>query len=516
MSGRRIQQSYGNAFAESLLPGRNRRERSDIRDVALWDQAPLWALGAIRRIMARSTLGQSLIRQYLVHVVGPHGPQPVFKEIPSKRDREALERFWKEWSRHPTASGRESWSQFLRQMVHSRTTDGRVFAIVRRHNDYKFGSALTPLTRDWLFGWGLHGSDHKVMYMGEDLDVTDGIARAPSGRIKAYQFYQDYKQAYRTQSVASYGFYTWQELPSGGPVMVDANNVLDHFTPISPNDFHGTPGPMIPLVRLLQQIDDLDDYTLKAMHNASLKAGFIKQLVGSPAIDWNDKEAMLPPDEVNETLLEYLPEGHEYQGLDLKAPNANMVMYRDTLTKNAAAAAGVNHASLTGDLSGVNFSSTRHGELQARDSFRLAQRDLERDVCHPAFMAAIETAWMTGKLSISMKTLDTLKSTEWRGRSWSWVDPQRDASASSKLLEMGATSPQAICSGLGADFETVIEEIKQAKEFMEKAGLTPADLQAFAGSGDFAGEVDEMERKESEERMKEMEEMNQKPPMDEE
>lgn len=72
--------------------------------------------------------------------------------------------------------------------------------------------------------------------------------------------------------------------------------------------------------------------------------------------------------------------------------------------------------------------------------------------------------------------------TSWRHRAWQWVDPLKDAAASGMLLGIGAASPQEIASSLGGEFDSTVAQIAEAKQKLEAAGLTLADLQAWAGN----------------------------------
>ena len=473
-------------YVDGWLYGRNNQDVLDVRDSYSWDTTPLVALSAIRRVMARSVLGQSVIRQYLLHGVGPDGPSPILKNVTSERDRDKLKEFWDCWSMYPTVSGDESWGQFLRIMVSARLMDGRAFGILRRNTDYEYGLAIQPIGREYLDGFNYRGAQTTADYMGEELQVDRGVGRGPSGRVKAYYFYEDWEDAYRTPWNGYSIDGALSTLPRGKTVPIKAEDVLDFFTPTGPHDLHGSPGALIPVINMLQQVSNLDDYTLETMKASTIKGGFLKSDAEARPIDnYDDPDAPLPPPVTLKPGLEELPSGYEFQPYDPKAPNANIYMYRRELVRNLSAAIGLTHANVSGDLSQVNFSSTRQGELQARDNFQLLHKDMECDVCRPAFYKAVETAWMMGHLNIGQKSLMECRRSDWRHRQWAWVDPWKDAAAAKAHIAMGVTSPQAVCSALGNDPDSVLQELKDFKETLESLDLNPSDLQAMAGSGTF-------------------------------
>jgi capsid protein len=64
-----------------------------------------------------------------------------------------------------------------------------------------------------------------------------------------------------------------------------------------------------------------------------------------------------------------------------------------------------------------------------------------------------------------------------QGRRWSWVDPQKDATAQQMAIASDIKSRSQIIRELGDDPETVWREIQREREFMKTLGITPA---AFA------------------------------------
>ena len=472
---------------DPLLSYLDRRTSQDIRDTINWDAAPLWAIYEVRRRLGRSTIAQAVLKQYQLNAVGDNGPYPLLKGL-SPAVRKRVMKFWEDWSLCPTYDGRTGWVAFLRQMISARLTDGRVFGVIRRHSDYPYGTAVMPVTRDWLSGFGTRVTDRT----DGDLVINNGVGRASSGRIKAYYFYED---AYEQTDAAhtTFGLNSYPSVTTGTEIKVDADDVMDFYAPQSPLDHDGTPGAIIPAIRMLSLIDDLDSYMLEAMQSSTLKGGFITIDKDATPVDLSDPDAAEPPERISRNTFEELPPGYGIHEYDPKAPNASMAAWRTELIRNVAAALGLNYANVSGDLTKVSYSSTRQGELQSRDHFQSVHRELEKDICGPLFTAACETAMRLGILNIKEKDLAGIRKSEWRHRTWGFQDPVKDAKAASEYMAMGATSPQAVASGLGRDFETIVQEIKDAKEFMSEQGVTIQDLQEFAGKEKDSGEAENQE-----------------------
>lgn len=442
-----------------------------------WHLSPTGAIGTIRRIVRQSTLAQSYLRQTRINVVGADGPRPTFATVKNAGDRKKLETLWELWSQSATDDGVNSWGAMLRSIVTSWARDGRVLAMIRTHTDYPFNFALRPLARDWLVSWhnaiatpvNIQINEGKVGY-----DLVAGKLLLKSGRVKGYMFWGDADK--NRQHLDTYGGYTPYTtlVKQGAPKFIPKANVVDMLVPHEADDVIGFPALMLPIISMLLHIARLDESMATTMEASADKMGFITRELGSQSfgIDEDfDGDEYTTPDQFERNVIEALPPGYNFTAFDPSAPNQNITDYRRMMLKNVAAATGTDYAGLSGDLREVNFSSIRQGVQNARDSYKVIQKDLENTVCRPVLAALLNTARMAGHLKISDRSFNDALRSHWQHRKWSYVDPLKEVKASETLLAMGATSLQEVCAAHGLDWRTVLAQTAEVKDEIKALGI---------------------------------------------
>ena len=445
-----------------------------------WTASPTGAIGTIRRIARQSTLAQSYLRQTRINVVGSDGPRPTFSTVQNRAERKMLEDYWAKWADAPTDEGTTSWGAMLRSMVTSWARDGRVLAIIRHNTDYPTGMALRPLARDWLVDWQSALStplDSQFKAAGKDgkpaYDLVAGKLLKRSGRISGYLFWGEVTK--NRQHLDTYGGYLpYTTIIKGGkPTYMPVQSVVDFMAPSEADDVIGFPGLMLPIISMLLHIATLDESMAATMEASADKMGFITREMGSDhfGIPGEDDGQYLPPDQFERNTIETLPAGYNFASFNPSAPNQDIAEYRRMMLKNIAAATGTDYAGLSGDLREVNFSSIRQGVQNARDSYKVIQRDLENTVCRPILRALLNTARLRGDLRVSERSFESALRSSWRHRTWNYVDPLKEVKASETLLAMGATSLPQIAAAHGQDWRTILAEMKEVKEEIKRLGI---------------------------------------------
>ena len=61
---------------------------------------------------------------------------------------------------------------------------------------------------------------------------------------------------------------------------------------------------------------------------------------------------------------------------------------------------------------------------------------------------------------------------EFGGRSWNWVDPQKEMAAAINGLNAGILSLQDVASNYGKDTEELLSQIARDKSLMEQFGIS--------------------------------------------
>lgn len=443
-----------------------------------WHASPTGAIGTIRRIVRQSTLAQSYLRQTRINVVGAEGPRPTFATVQNANDRKKLEMLWEQWTKAVTDDGINSWGAMLRSFITSWARDGRVLALIRTHTDYPFNYALRPLARDWLVSWHSAISTPVNIQIAEDkgpgYDLVAGKILQKSGRVKGYMFWGDAKK--NRQHMDTYGGYLPYTtlVKHGAPIFIPKASVVDMLIPHEADDVIGFPGLMLPIISMLLHIARLDESMAVTMEAAADKMGFITREMGSQSFGIDEdfeSDEYTTPDQFERNTIEALPPGYDFTAFNPSAPNQNITDYRRMMLKNVAAALGTDYAGISGDLREVNFSSIRQGVQNARDSYKVIQKDLENTVCRPVLAGLLNAARLGGYLKISEKSYMSALRSHWQHRKWSYVDPLKEVKASETLLAMGATSLQEVCAAHGLDWRTVLAQTAEVKDEIEALGI---------------------------------------------
>jgi lambda family phage portal protein len=141
--------------------------------------------------------------------------------------------------------------------------------------------------------------------------------------------------------------------------------------------------------------------------------------------------------------------------------------FNRVVLRSVAAGLGLTYEALSGDLSGVNFSSARMGRMEMdRNVSSWQWTMMVPQMCQPLSRWFTE-AWM---MEAGDPRLADLK-IEWTPPHRNLVDPAREIPALREKVRAGFASRQSVVRSLGYDPERLMEEIIQDKERDQSAGL---------------------------------------------
>ena len=127
--------------------------------------------------------------------------------------------------------------------------------------------------------------------------------------------------------------------------------------------------------------------------------------------------------------------------------------------RSIAAGMGITYEQLTGDLTGVNYSSIRAGLLEFRRRCEQFQhQQIVFQFCRPVWAAWIQAALLSGALKADPND-SALYDVKWVPPGWPWVDPLKDVRANVMEVRAGFKSRSNVVSEQGEDIEAVDDEI---------------------------------------------------------
>jgi len=252
-------------------------------------------------------------------------------------------------------------------------------------------------------------------------------------------------------------------------VRVPAESVLHLFRPIRPGQLRGQPWLTQVLIKLYE-LDQYDDAELVRKKTAAMFAGFVTKnapedvLVGEGAADANGAALTgLEPG----TLQVLLP------GEDVKFSNpadvgASYETFMRVQLRSIAAGMGITYEQLTGDLTGVNYSSIRAGLLEFRRRCEQFQHQvIVFQMCRPIWRAWIDAAVLAGALPDGDGNYDV----KWIPPGFAWVDPLKDIKAQIMAVRAGFKSRAEVVSEQGYDAEEIDREIAADNARADSLGL---------------------------------------------
>lgn len=401
-----------------------------------------------------------------VNIVGAHGIrlQAQVRDTAGDLDREAnriIETAFADWSRpeNCTVDGRLSFAEVQRADVRGKARDGEALIRMVPGFDNPYGFALQLIDPDQL------DIDHNRTAGAGRNEIVHGVERDRWGRPVAYHLWTDHPSEHGR---------------SRQRIRVPASQMIHHFQQDRPGQVRGVPraAPILMSNRMLHAYREAE---VVAARTASSQMGFFE--VDPEAADdptgigaREDLEVEVEPGKFQE-----LPPGRKFVAWSPEHPTTAYEAFERALLRTMATGLDVSYASLSGDLSDVNYSSIRAGLLVERDFYRAAQKDLADQVLARIYREWIRWAVTTGAVALPATRLRDLTAHTWRARGWPWVDPEKDVKAAVLAIQNKLDSRTRVVAEQGRDFEEVLEELSEESDLAEEYGI---DLAAVAEPAD--------------------------------
>ncbi len=131
---------------------------------------------------------------------------------------------------------------------------------------------------------------------------------------------------------------------------------------------------------------------------------------------------------------------------------------------------GITYEQLTGDLTGVNYSSIRAGLIEFRRRCAMLQHNIiVFQFCRPVWSRWLELATLSGELSTTDNQI--FKDVKWIPQGFDWVNPLKDQQAQQMAVRNGFKSRSEVVSEMGYDVEEIDQEIAEDQKRANSFGL---------------------------------------------
>lgn len=385
-----------------------------------------------------------------------------------------IEEAWKDWAENPvTADGQMNFADYLRLALPTAARDGEGFSRIHRGDQFPHGLALSGFDADLV-----DDSFNRAAGQGGN-EVRMGIEVDELGRRIAFHVFDDYP--------GSFGGGARERNP------IPAADVIHLVKYRRVNQTRGITwlGPCMIALRMLEGYEESE---LVAARVAASKMGFFQSMKPEGSSEFSPAKTGDPITmDANPGTLEQLPVGWEFKEWNPDHPTTQFPAFVKGNLRKISTGLGIPYNLLASDLEGVNFSSLRQGELNARDRWRSVQSWLTTIVCRRVFREWLASVLTRRILVLDQRDFRRFYAVKWSTRGWPWVDPLKDVQAAEAAIRNGLTSRTRVLAEQGIDFEDILEELKEENELAAEAKVTitaPAAAPAGAAADDTEDDTD--------------------------
>jgi len=381
---------------------------------------------------------------------------------------QAIEDHWMRWCERGRCdiTGQYSFAALCRTLVAGAARDGEFLVRRIRNTSLPYGYALQVLDVDRIYtGNGALGAVNAGNHvrLGVEIDLL--------GRKQAVHLYSAHP------GDAAIGL-----APKPMAERVDIADVFHEFVGERPEQVRGYPWTAA-ILRRANVLDSYEGYAVVAAKIGAAKMGFYltdKDAPGgeSPTFDeYEDATGQLVQD-VEAGMLEALPPGVSFESFNPDYPHQNFGQFVTTCLRGIAAGLNVAHHNLTGDMTGVNYSSARIAELAEREHWRGLQAWFIDAFVRPVFLEWLRMALLTRSITLpSGKPLPAerfdkfAQAASFQPRGWAWVDPEADIKASALAIASNLRSERQVTDEQGIDLDDVLLDKQRFRARCLELGL---------------------------------------------
>lgn len=395
------------------------------------------------------------------------GIQPSISAGPAT-DR--LRETWKRWANSAKAdfSERKTFYAIQRLAFRSMTESGEVLIrrmTVPRSNDLSF--QLQVLEADHLDiakdGLQVQGGGY----------IRQGIEFSQQGKIVAYWLFQEHPGDMRIHFKTT-------------SVRVPAAEIIHLYEEDRPGQLRGVPHGVASMNRM-RDFDQYEDAQLVRQKVAACFSTFITS--DSHGVRPSQVNDEYPLERVEPGMIERLRPG-ENVSFGAPPPAEGYGEYSRKVLQGISAGFDATYEQVTGDLSGVNFSSGRMGWIEfGRFVTEWQEHLLIPVLCNRVFDWFLDYCRIRGIVSEEQQV-----DVEWTAPRREFIDPKKEIGALVDQVRAGLLSWQEAVRSLGHDPEVIAAQLKTDADMFDSLGLKPyTDPRYDKGRIDTADEEDKDE-----------------------
>lgn len=246
---------------------------------------------------------------------------------------------------------------------------------------------------------------------------------------------------------------------------VSAKNIIHIFKKLDVRQHRGL-SDLVSIITPAHQKDRFRSAELRRARLQSEITGFIVKNNTDFASDlMNEENNKVVPSYAEVGKMTYIDE--DVKPVFTESHNAtNMEAFITQTDREIAKGLGISYATLTGNLSDVNYSSIRHGGSEQRRQFRRMQNFIIRKLHNKIFKR-----WLLNELKLGfINTKEyylALENYTFKPQGWEYIDPYKETNANALAIQTGQKTLSDILRSQGKELDTHIDELKKEKELRE-------------------------------------------------
>jgi lambda family phage portal protein len=361
-------------------------------------------------------------------------------------DKAAIDALWLNWTDYADSDGMQDFYGLQGLILRCVVESGECFVRFKMNRNQAVPLQLQVLESEFL--------ENTTTLQPNGNRLVGGIELNPQGRRIAYHLHKNYP-----------GDHTFE---GDEVVRIPTKEILHIYKPLRPGQVRGEPW----LARVLLKLHDLDQYDdaeLVRKKTAAMFAGFVTRL--------DPESSMLgegAPNEVGQAFaglepgtMQFLEPGEDVRFSQPGDVGGTYEAFMRQQLRGIAIGMGITYEQLTGDLSGVNYSSIRAGLVEFRRRIAMIQHHLMVfQLCRPVWNRWFELAILNNQLPLNADS-----KVKWIPQGFDWVDPLKDIKAQVMSIQNGLKSRAEVVSELGYDVEDIDQEISADNARAKKLGL---------------------------------------------
>ena len=172
------------------------------------------------------------------------------------------------------------------------------------------------------------------------------------------------------------------------------------------------------------------------------------------------------------TRIDQLAPGEQFQSDNWQHPNQVAPDFTGMLLRGVGAGLGTPYHKIAGDLSGINFSAGRIGEIDVQMTWLVLREMLVEGLHQKVFQQWVESASLLGWFD---GLVDDAREARWIGPGFPHIQPREQAVANDLAVKLGIKTRSEIIRESGREPKEVFQELADEQKQMRDLGLSVSD-----------------------------------------